>query len=448
MDTFFEKINPGKKQCYSTMKSRLSTLSLLLLFLFSVHVTAQHVPVPAPAQTQPILITGATAHLGNGQVIENSYVAFEAGKITFVGNATVKRGFPNHREITATGKHLYPGFIAPNTTLGLTEIGQVSATRDDNEIGDINPNVRSIIAYNTDSEVTPTVRSMGVLLAEITPQGGRVSGTSSIVQLDAWNWEDAAYAMDYAIHLNWPRTSSYNWRERRVSKNEKYSEQVREIEDYFQLAEAYNHKAPSTPTNLRFESMNGLFDGSKKLFIHADDVASIQEAVLLMEKFNITPAIVGARDSWRITDFLKAHNVPVIIGSTQSLPGRDDDDVDQPFKTPAMLQAAGLLWCFEHEEYWQQRNLPFQAGQAVGFGLAYEDAIQALTSNTAKIMGIDKTVGTIAEGMDATLFISEGDVLDMRTSKVTNAFIQGREINLDNKQEMLYRKFQTKYKQR
>ncbi|MEZ4954452.1 MAG: amidohydrolase family protein [Saprospiraceae bacterium] len=425
----------------------LAFLQLLFCCFFST-AYSQHVPVPAPAQTQPILIKGATAHLGNGEVIENSLIAFEAGKITFVGNATVKRGFPNHKEIVADGKHIYPGFIAPNTTLGLTEIGQVSATRDDNELGEINPNIRSIIAYNTDSEITPTVRSMGVLLAETTPQGGRIPGTSSIVQLDAWNWEDAAYAIDFAIHLNWPNASTYSWRERRTTKNEKYAEQVQEIEDYFKLAEAYSRNTSPERTNLRFEAMNGLFDGHKKIFIHADDVASIQEAVLLMEKFNLTPTIIGGRDSWMITDFLKTHNVPVVIGPTQSLPRRDDDDVDQPFKTPAILQNAGLLWCFQHDGYWQQRNLPFQAGQAIGFGLAYEDAIQALTSNTAKIMGIDKTVGTIEQGKDATLFISEGDVLDMRTSKVTNAFIQGREINLDNKQEMLYRKFQQKYKQR
>ncbi len=430
------------------MKIILSALTCTCFLFFTIKSGAQHVPAPAPPQTQPVLIKGATAHLGNGEVIENSLVAFERGKITFVGHATVKRGFPNHKEIAAAGKHLYPGFIAPNTTLGLNEIGAISATRDYDEIGSINPNIRSIVAYNTDSEVIPTVRSTGVLLAETTPQGGRISGTSSIVQLDAWNWEDAAYCTDCAIHLNWPSATSYNFRQHRVSKNEKYAGQVQEVEAYFQLAEAYSQKDEVATPNLRFEAMNGLFDGSKKIFIHADDVVAIQEAVLAMEKFNLTPTIVGGRDSWMVTDFLKEHNVPVVIRSTQSLPRRVDSDIDQPFKTPAALQDAGLLWCFQHKQYWQQRNLAFQAGQAVGFGLDYEDAIRALTSSTAKILGIDQTVGTIETGKDATLFISDGDVLDMRTSKVTNAFIQGREINLDNKQEMLYRKFQQKYKQR
>jgi imidazolonepropionase-like amidohydrolase len=430
------------------MKLRFVTSLAFFTFFAASQTFAQYVPVVAPPQTQAIVVRGATAHLGNGLVIENSVVAFEAGKFTVVADDRAKREFPNHKVVDATGKHLYPGFIAPNSTLGLTEIGGVRATQDNSEIGEMNPNIRSIVAFNTDSEVTPTVRSMGVLMAEVTPQGGRISGTSSIVQLDAWNWEDAAYATDIAMHLNWPATSSFNWREQRVIKNEKYDEQLQELELFFKQAQAYHQKVkPETP-NLRFEAMKGLFDSSKRLFIHADNVQSIQEAVLFAEKFQLKPVIVGGRDSWMITDFLKSHGVPVVIRSTQSLPGREDEDIDQPFKTPALLQAAGVEWCFSHEEYWQQRNLPFQAGQAIPFGLAYEDAIKALTSSTAKIFGIDKKVGTIEAGKDATLFISEGDVLDMRTSKVTSAFIQGREINLDNKQEILYRRFQMKYKQR
>lgn len=417
-----------------------------LLFLLSASCFAQYVPVPASPQSQPVVVRGATAHLGNGEVIENSVVAFENGKFSVVADDRAKREFPGHRVIDATGKHLYPGFIAPNSTLGLNEIGGVRATHDYNEIGDLNPNIRSIIAYNTDSEVIPTVRAMGVLMAEVAPQGGRISGTSSIVSLDAWNWEDAAYATDIAMHLNWPSATSYSWREQRVTKNEKYGEQLLELESFFKMAQAYHQKVKPETVNLRFEAMKGLFDSSKRLFIHADDVQSIQEGVLFAEKFQLKPVIVGGRDSWMITDFLKSHDVPVVIRSTQSLPGREDEDIDQPFKTPALLQAAGVNWCFSHEEYWQQRNLPFQAGQAITFGLDYEDAIKALTSSTAKIYGIDKKTGTVEAGKEATFFISEGDVLDMRTSRVSSAFIRGRELNLDNKQEMLYRRFQEKYK--
>ena len=233
-----------------------------------------------------------------------------------------------------------------------------------------------------------------------------------------------------------------------MSKNERYDEQIRELEAYFKEAQAYGNNGKPQEKNLRFEAMKGLFDGSKRLFIHADNVQAIQESVLFAEKYNLAPVIVGGRDSWMITDFLKSHKVPVILDSTQRLPSREDEDIDQPYKTPALLQKAGVTWCFSHGGYWQQRNLPFQAGQAIPFGLGYEDAIRALTATPAMIFGIDKATGTIEAGKDATFFLCEGDVLDMRSSKVSHAFIQGREINLDNKQEMLYRRFQMKYKQR
>lgn len=434
------------------MKFKSSAALLVFSIILCLKATAQTVPVPAPVQTRPILITNATAHLGNGQVIENSYIAFEKGKITFVGNMAVGRGFPDHLVIDAAGKHVYPGFIAPNTTLGLQEIGAVRATLDYADVGEMNPNLRSIIAYNTDSEVTPTVRSMGVLMAEVTPKGGRISGSSSIVQLDAWNWEDAAYAADFAIHLNWPDGSRFNFREGRLEPNEDFQRDLRDLEDFFNQVKSYSAAPTPSVENLRFEAMQGLFDGSKKLFIHTNSAQGIQEAVLFAEKFTITPVIVGGNDAWMITRFLKDHNVPVIINTLHRLPAREDEDIDQPFKTPAMLQAAGVKWCFSHQGqfggFMEQRNLPFQAGQAVAFGLAYEDAVKGLTGTTAEIMGIAKTAGTIEVGKDATLFISEGDALDMRTNKITKAFIQGRDISLDNKQEMLYRRFQQKYKGR
>lgn len=417
----------------------------LITFLFFGTLQAQYTPAPAPPQTQAIVVRGAKAHLGNGEVIENSIVAFADGKLTFVGTADSAPSFPNHVEVDGSGKELYPGLIAPNTTLGLNEIGGVRATHDYDEIGNENPNIRSIISYNTDSHITPTVRSMGVLLAETVPTGGRISGTSSVVQLDAWNWEDAGYAVDFALHMNWPRLSSWSWAARRMTKNDKYGEQVKAVDEIFKQAEAYSHTEGTLSPNLKFDALVGLFDGSKKLFVHANEVQAIQEAVIWAKKYDITPVIVGGRDSWMITDFLKENNVAIVLRSTQSLPGRADSDVDQPFKTPAQLEAAGVLWCFNHEGYWQQRNLPFQAGQAVGFGLEYEAAIEALTLSTAKILGIDKTVGSVEQGKDATFVLCEGDILDMRTSRVTHAWINGRSINLDNKQEVLYRKYKDKY---
>lgn len=404
---------------------------------------------PAPAQSQPILITGAVAHLGNGQVIENSAIAFEDGKLTIVADARLIRidGSKNFKMIDAAGKHVYPGFIAPNTNLGLVEINAVRATKDNAEVGQMNPNVRSIIAYNTDSDVTPTVRSNGVLLAQITPESGVIPGSSSIVELDAWNWEDALYKADIGIHLNWPSmfSSSRRGNNEVISKNEKYAEQVQEIAAFFDEAKAYVKKDVVEEKNLKFEAMRGLFDKSKKLFVQTNLAKTIMESVLFAKKYDVEIVIVGGRESWRILEFLNENDIPIIFHSTQSLPLREDEDVDQPFKTPAQLQEAGILFCFSHEGFDTQRNLPFQAGQAIGFGLNYETAIQSLTLNTAIILGIDQTVGSLENGKDATLFIAEGDIFDMRTSRVLQAFIRGKEIDLDNKQKALYRKYKEKY---
>ena len=424
---------------------------LLLVFLSTGSLLAQS-PVPAPSQSGAILIMGATAHLGNGLVIANSAIGFEGGKLTLVADATTIR-LDRSKYATvydATGKHVYPGFIAPLSTLGLAEIEAAKATIDYSDIGQYNPNLRSLVAYNTDSDVIPTVRSNGVLLAQVTPQGGTLSGTSSVVQLDAWNWEDAAYRMDGGLHLHWPQMRTFGGWETgtpEIKKNDQYDKDVQSLRRYFEEAKAYAQQTAPVVKNLRFEAMRGLFDQKITLFIHTDHIKTIQESVLFAESFGIKKVLAGANDAWLAVDFLKAHEVPVILGKTQSLPTREDEDVDQTFKTAALLQEKGVLFAFSNDGFWQQRNLSFQAGQSVGFGLPMEAAISALTLNTAKILGIDKTCGSLETGKDATLFISEGDALDMRTCQVTAAFIQGRTINLDNKHKQLNQRFEKKYRQ-
>ncbi len=423
------------------------TLNLLLGFILPAQP-----PTPAPAQSGAILILGATAHLGNGQVLPNSAIAFEAGKLTLVADATTIRLDRSKfsKIFDATGKHVYPGFIAAESRLGLVEIGAVRATVDHGEIGSLNPNARALVAYNTDSDVQPTVRSNGILQAQIVPSGGLVSGTSSVVQLDAWNWEDAAVRADDGVHLNWPNPSA----RRRFGLPEPNAEQeqgnaydktVQELQRYFAEAKAYAQNTDPALKNLRFEAMRGLFDKSKNLYIHTGNAKTMQEAVLFAESFGMQPVLVSAMDAWLITDFLKAHQTPVLLGTPHSLPSRDDDDIDQPFKTAAALHAAGIPFAITAEDFWQQRNLPFLAGQAVAYGLPYEAAVQAITLSPAAIMGVGGRTGSLETGKDATLFISEGDALDMRSNQVTAAFIQGREISLDNKQKALYRRFEEKY---
>ncbi len=422
-------------------------IGIFVLLLANINLLAQQ--TPAAAQKGSILILNAKAHLGNGEVIENSAIGFENGKLTLVGDATVIR--PNPAEwdkiIEAGGKEIYPGFIAPNSQLGLTEIDAVRSTRDNREVGRFNPNIRSIIAYNTDSRVTPTVRSNGVLLAQIVPEGGTVSGTSSIVELDGWNWEDAAYKTDDGIHLHWPRTHNRSgwWAEPGPSKkNDKYSERVTIVKNQFKEAKAYTNRKARTK-NLKLEAMSGLFNAEKKLFVHANNAQAITDVIQFIKEIDVQAVIIGGKESWLIADLLAENNIPVILGNTQDLPSNTDDDIDQPFKTPQILHEKGVLFALSMEGGWQQFNLPFQAGQAVAYGLPYEEGVKALTSNTAEILGIGDRVGTLEKGKDATFFISAGDALDMRTCKVEQAFIQGKTVDLDNKHKALSRKFRGKY---
>ena len=419
-------------------------------FLFSV-ITAAQSPVPALPQQGQILIFGATAHLGNGNVIANSAIAFDKGKITLVADATtIRLDRSKFQKIyDAAGKHVYPGFIAANSQLGMIEIDAVRATNDKSETGAMNPNSRVIVAYNTDSEVTPTVRSNGALLAQICPEGGVLSGSSSVVQLDAWNWEDAAIKMDEGQHLNWPQMRApggFGAGSPEQKPNEQYEKDIEQIKMFFEEARAYAALEKVETINPRFEAMKPLFSGSQTLYVHTNDAKTIRAAIQFSESFNLKTALVGGSDAWQEAAFLKSKNITVVLERTQRLPSREDEDVDQPYKTAKMLFDAGVPFVFSINEAWQQRNLAFQAGQAVGAGLPYEAAVAALTLNTARLMGIDNNYGSLETGKSATLFISEGDALDMRTNQVTAAFIDGREINLDNKQKYLNRKFTEKYR--
>lgn len=424
----------------------------MMLPLFWAGTSNAQLPTPAKLSEKAIILAGATAHLGDGKVMENAAIGMENGKITFVMPISNIRLNPEEAEIIdVTGKHVYPGFINPNSTLGLTEVDAVRATRDFNETGLFNPEVRAIIAFNTESKINFTVRSNGVLMTQATPRGGRIAGTSSIVHLDAWNWEDAVVLEDDGIHVNWPARFARSgwWAEPGpVKPNEKYAEEVAALRDFLLRSKAYSEQEKKD-VNLKLAACEGIFNGKKRLYLRADDAKSITDAVLFAREIGAKfPVIIGGAESHMVTGLLKERNVPVIIERTHSLPQNIDDNVKQPYTTPKQLHDAGVRFCFNFEgdmEAMGSRNLPFTAGTAVGHGLPYEAAVKALTGGTAEILGIADRCGTIAEGMDATLFVSTGDALDMRTNNVVHAFIQGRSIDLNDPHKQLFRKYEAKY---
>jgi imidazolonepropionase-like amidohydrolase len=398
------------------------------------------------AQQTMVIIEGATIHLGNGKIINNGYLGFSEGKINLC-DSQMNAMYKNAHLISAKGKHVYPGLICMNTFAGLNEIDEARATHDYREVGSINPNVRAMIAYNTDSKIIPTIKSNGVLLMQVVPQGGLVSGTSSVMKTDGWNWEDAVYKTDDGVHINWPELINYNFA---AGINETIKQMLDKellaIDELFEQAFQYSKIAKPEVTNIRLEAMRGLFNGTKNLYVHVNSSKGIISSINFTKKYSgIKMVLVGAADSYKLKELIKENNIPVVLTNIHRLPQRANEDVDQPFKTPFELMQAGILVAIGHTGSWESRNLMFNAGTAAAYGLTKEEALMCITENPAKILGIEKHCGSLETGKDATLIISSGDVLDMKTSVVEQAFINGNEIDLDNQQKELNKKFTKKY---
>lgn len=437
------------------MKKIFSNITAVLLLLG--YLQAQESVYPAKEYKGKLYITNGTVHTGNGQVLENTTIEVNGGKIVQMGsNILIQRD--DVKVFDAKGKHVYPGLIMPSTDIGLVEISSgVRGSNDNIELGDYNSNVRSIVAYNTDSKFINVLKSNGILLASIAPEGGVISGSSTVVQFDAWNWEDAAYRMDGGIHLNMPSLLARAGGRRggfpagspgagAGDPTKAAYDKIDEIKSFFREAKAYLQESTHKETNLKLEAVKGLFDKKQKLFVHGNQVKQMLLAIDFIKEFGFDVVIVGGSESYQIADLLKQNNIAVILDSEHALPALDDDDVDQPYKTPAALQKAGVLFALNDTHGTSRyRNLSYNAGTAVAYGLTKEEALQAITLNAAKILGVADRTGSLEVGKDANIVIAEGDILDMKSSTVTHAFIQGRLVSLDNKQLQLYERYKHKY---
>jgi imidazolonepropionase-like amidohydrolase len=412
----------------------LLPIALLLVMFWRAPEPLASEEIPAKPQDHPIALVGANIHTVSGPVIEGGTLLFDKGKIVEIGTNV---GLPQGTEIIdVQGKHLYPGMINARSSLGLIEIGLVRATRDLYETGSINPNIRSEVAINPESEHIPVTRANGITLALIMPGSGIIGGMAAVIALDGWTWEDLTFKAPAGLIVNWPSTVadlSNAFRDARAYLKAKRSETGGDI--------------PYHDIDTRWESMAPVLDGKIPVLMNAEEVRQIQAAVAWAEQERVKLVIVGGYDSWRVMDLLKAKGIPVIACPIHRLPWRRWEAYDTPYTLPKKLYEAGVPFCIAGEAgvYNTERNLPYHAAMAASFGLPKEEALKAVTLYPAQILGMNDRVGSLEVGKDATVIVTNGDPLEIITH-VEREFIQGKKIPLTSKHTRLYEKYREKYR--
>lgn len=411
--------------------------------------------IPGAPQDRPIALVGAAIHPVSSPVIPQGTILFDKGKIVAVA---AKMQLPAGTiTIDAKGKHVYPGLFDPDTEIGLVEVMAVRATVDYAETGTVNPNVRARAAFNPDSEWIPVTRSNGVLTAVSTPLGGLISGLGSAMSMDGWTWEDMTLRGETGLYVNWPpmldvqisRLDEVGPIERSRSKV------LDQLTTVFNDARAYAklraaRKAQNQPPpdfDARWEAMLPVFDRKTPLFVRADDLRQITSAVAFARKENVRLVIVGGYHAADCAELLKSENVPVIIKGVQRLPRHRGDAYDAAFTLPLRLHEAGVKFCISSSDRMANiRNLPYHAAAAAAYGLPVDEALKAVTLYPAQIVGVADRVGSLESGKDATLIVTTGDPLEIATH-VTAAYVQGREVDLNDRHKTLWHKYQEKYRQ-
>jgi imidazolonepropionase-like amidohydrolase len=409
--------------------------------------------VPGRPQKTPIALVGATVHPIQGPAITDAKIVFDAGKIVAVGTNVE---IPANAEVIAVdGQHVYPGMFESHSQLGLTEFGSIRASIDDSEVGNINPNAQAAVALNPDSSLLPVTRSNGVLLALSAPTGGLVSGQAAVIQLDGWTYEDLTLDADAAMVVNWPGSSGRGRRAGRgpdappTTPIDPLAEFKKLIEETRRYQTLRAQQPDQQPVDLRLEAMVKVVAREIPILAAADTLPQIESAVAFAVRENLRLIILGGYDAGECAELLKRHDIPVVITSTHRVPQNRSDAYDASYTLPSRLQAAGIRFCISssgRSETWNSRNLPYHAATAVAFGLDQDQAIRSITLSPAEIFGVADRVGSLEVGKDATLIVTDGNPLEIST-QTKLAFIQGRRVDLSNKQTRLRDKYLQKYEE-
>jgi len=432
-------------------------MRILMILLFIAFSFANN-QIPGDIQKRPILLRGGTLHTVSNGILKEYDLLFSEGKIITIDQLI--KPSPETDIYDIYGKHVVPGFIAAYTRIGLTEISAVKQTNDHSETGKYNPNVRSNVSYNPDSDLIPVTRSNGILTVNTVPSSGIISGQSSVMSLDGWTWEDATIKHPSALHLNWPKMNiDFNKKLKKGEKSSKslYKEYLREIDLLIRNVRAYHHRRNAKErkaehkqkSDLRLESMIPYVIYQEPIHIKANDIRQIEAAILWSNKHDLNIVIVGGDDAWINPKILVENNIPVIILGVQKTPRRRFEPIHTPYKLPSMLFKAGVRFCISLEPGYPMdghvRTLPDEAMRAFSWGLPKEEALRSITLSAAEILGVDQNIGSLEPGKDATFFISETEPLLQKTNPI-KAYIQGKEIDLSDRQKNLYKKYKEKYR--
>lgn len=425
------------------------TRALLCAFLLPAAALA-HDFVPGTVQSKPVLLQGGDLYTISRGVLPGTDLLFENGRIAKLGrNLAAPAGAD---VVDVRGKRVYPGLIAPATVIGLRDIDMVRATLDDTEVGRIHPEVSAHIAYNPDSEIIPTVRNHGIAVAQIAPAGTLLRGRSFITNLDGWTKNDSALRLVDGMFLAWPAVAAPEPPKPKEPKegpsNRQKAEDERiELRRAFYDARAYRlgKKAGTTAgTDLRWEAMMPVLEKTQALYVVANDARQIREAIAFAKSQDVRMILVGGAEAYRVAEQLAEAKIPVILREVMERPLRQDDAYDLAYRLPALLHAAGVKFCLGNEGSWQVRNLALQAGQAVAYGLPHDVALRAITLSTAEILGVDGELGSLDVGKRATIFVQDADPLDNFGSPIERMWIDGREVDLDDRQKRLWEKYKKK----
>ena len=432
--------------------------NIIIILLFSGSALLANEQLPGSDQKRPILLRGGTLHTVSGDVLEGYDMLFAEGKIITIDEQI--QASPETDILEIYEKHVVPGYIAGYTRIGLTEISAVKQTNDHSETGDINPNVRANVAYNPDSDLIPVTRSNGILVVNSAPSSGRVPGQSSVMALDGWTWEDATIKHPSALNINWP--SMYINYSGKTKKNEKaqldkYHKEIRKLDNLIRNVRAYHQRRNAKErkaehrqkTDLRLESMIPFVIHKEPIHVKANDIRQIEAAVNWASENDLNIVIVGGRDAWLNPKLLVRYNIPVILLGVQVTPRRRFEPIHLPYKIPSLLQNSGVHFCISLDPGYPMdghvRTLPDEAMRASTWGLTKNQALRSITLSAAEILGIDNRVGSLEPGKEATFFIADNEPLTQITNPV-KAFIQGREIDLSDRQKNLWKKYKEKYR--